>query len=310
MARQDRFDQDGLIRGMGERLKNALSEESRGLADGETVGQLRERIKELSCLYGVSTLINIHGNDVGKILQGVADLLPFSWQYPDRAAARVIIDEEDYVSRSYRASAWRQIAEVRVGEAQVGSVEVCYHEETPESDEGPFLKEERLLLDAIADRLGKTIKRLRAEQQLEMERDALQKANIALKEVLARVREDRLEVEERVQSNVDEIIMPILHGLVQAPPSDVSGYADLLERNLRDIVPPCTGRGVQQLTKLSPCELQISNMIKQGLSTKDIARLRHIAPATVSRHRERIRKKLGIAHKSINLASYLGSLGT
>jgi DNA-binding CsgD family transcriptional regulator len=61
-------------------------------------------------------------------------------------------------------------------------------------------------------------------------------------------------------------------------------------------------------SKLSPIEIQIGNMIKHGLSSKAIARIRGISPATVNRHRENIRRKLNLTNNKMNLASYLNGI--
>jgi DNA-binding NarL/FixJ family response regulator len=85
-------------------------------------------------------------------------------------------------------------------------------------------------------------------------------------------------------------------------------YFDLLKKNLDDMISPFVEKNQMFMSKLSPIEIQISNMIKHGLSTKAVARIRGISPATVSRHRENIRRKLNLTDNKINLASYLNSL--
>jgi DNA-binding CsgD family transcriptional regulator len=92
------------------------------------------------------------------------------------------------------------------------------------------------------------------------------------------------------------------------PPALPVDYLLLLKRNLEEIVSPFTNKLSKEFMILTPVEVQICNMIKNGLSTKEIAKLRGISPATVSRHREHIRKKLGITKKEVNLATYLSAL--
>ena len=84
-------------------------------------------------------------------------------------------------------------------------------------------------------------------------------------------------------------------------------YLDLLKKNFADIVSPFVDGNQEVLTKLSPIELLIANMIKHGLSSKEIANIRGISPATVNRHRESIRNKLGLINRKINLVSYLNA---
>jgi DNA-binding CsgD family transcriptional regulator len=224
---------------------------------------LLERIKELTCLYGMAELIDRYGSSIDEILQGIADLLPGSWQYPEVTCGRVVFDE------------------------------------------GPFLKEERLLINAVAERIGKTIKRIRAEHQLEIKRVALDNMNIALREVLAKMEDEKKEISVRIQHNVDKVIMPILFAIQKDIPYGQQGYVALLKENLKQITSAFTSKLAKVFMSLTPVEIQICNMIKSGLSTKEIAGLRYVSVATVNRHREHIRKKLSITNKNVNLATYL-----
>jgi len=266
---------------------------------------LTERVKELGCLYGISRLIETHGNEFDTILQGVANILPGSWQYPEITSARIVLEEKKFVSDNFKASRWRQGAAITVDPQKAGAVEVYYSEEMPEIDEGPFLKEERLLIDAVAERIGRASERIKAEHQLDVERTALKNMNIALHEVLAKVQDEKKEMGDAIQANVDKIIMPILHSLEIDLPPKQRGYVMLLKGNLEEISSPFTNKLSKQFMSLTPTEIQICNMIKKGFPTKEIAKIRHISPATVSRYREYIRKKLGLANKNVNLTTYL-----
>jgi DNA-binding CsgD family transcriptional regulator len=205
------------------------------------------------------------------------------------------------------------LAEVRpCAEREVGSVEVYYLRKKPESDEGPFLKEERALIDAVAERLGRTAEWLAAEEQLrvahgqlQIERKALQESNSALRTVLARIEDEKSNIKQAVVANVEKILLPILHALEAEIGPDQKGYARLLRYNLEEIASPLVDRLSRRALALTPTEVKICSMIKMGLTTKEIARIRHVAPATVSRQRESIRKKLGLGGKSINLATFL-----
>lgn len=130
---------------------------------------LGERIKELNCLYGISHLRERPGISLEEMLQGVADLLPPSWQFPEITCGRVMLEGEEYKTVNFKESRWRQTSDILVHGKSVGSVEVCYLEEKPESDEGPFLKEERNLINAVAERVGKAIQHMRAEEALSWE---------------------------------------------------------------------------------------------------------------------------------------------
>jgi PAS domain S-box-containing protein len=134
---------------------------------------LNERIKELSCLYGIARIAESPGITLDEIYRQVANLLPPSCQYPDIAFARIIIDGKAFKTANYSDSKWKQTSNIRVHGAKVGSIEVGYLEERPVTDEGPFLKEERLLLDAVAERLGRITERKQAEEALRQSREKL-----------------------------------------------------------------------------------------------------------------------------------------
>ncbi len=128
---------------------------------------LGERVKELNCLYGISQMIGRQGMRLQEILQGTVDLIPPAYQYPDVACARITLDGQEFRTQNYRETAWRQAADLMVHHQRAGVLEVCYLEEKPEADEGPFLAEEAKLVQTVAERLGRAAERLRAEEALE-----------------------------------------------------------------------------------------------------------------------------------------------
>lgn len=290
----------------------ALEKENRKYRDHERdaaeLGHfLKERIKELSCLYGVAQQIERCGNSIETLLQGIVELLPGSWQYPEITCGRIVLEDTEYVTAGFRMSQWRQAANIKVGNKNAGVVEVYYLEEMPTLAEGPFLAEERLLIDAVGERIGRATERIHAQHQLEVERAALKNMNIALREVLGKVQDEKRQVGDAVQANVDSIIMPILDALEGEVPPEQRGYAVMLKRNLEEITSPFANKLSKAFMKLTPVEIRICDMIRRGLSTKEIAQLRHVSPATVNRHREHIRSKLGITNQRINLAGFLGN---
>lgn len=128
---------------------------------------LNKRVKELDCLYGigVANLIEKIGAPSEEIYQEITNLLPEAWQYPE-TAARITIGSKEFKTDNYRKTRWRQSSDIKVNKAKAGTVEVTYLEQRPEADEGPFLKEERLLIDAVAEQLGRITERKRAEKEL------------------------------------------------------------------------------------------------------------------------------------------------
>jgi PAS domain S-box-containing protein len=128
--------------------------------------ELGERIKELNCLYGISKLVDKPDASLDDLLRGAVELLPRAWEYPEVACARITLEGRSFPTANFRETVWRQASNVVVRGEHSGMVEVFYLEERPEGDEGPFLKEERELIDAVAERLGRIVERWRSEDAL------------------------------------------------------------------------------------------------------------------------------------------------
>jgi pyruvate, water dikinase len=118
------------------------------------VHELRERAKELSCLYKIQELLGDPDQPVDEICQDIVEALPPGWQYPDACQAQIAYGEKTYITPGYQDTSWVQSADVTVQNEIVGQIRVCYTEERPPEDEGPFLKEERKLINTIAEQFG------------------------------------------------------------------------------------------------------------------------------------------------------------
>ena len=101
-----------------------------------------------------------------EIYQEVVARLPGGWQYPETTCARITIGGREFKTENFRETEWQQSAEIEVNGARVGVIEVDYLQERPESDEGPFLAEERILINVIAGRLGRITERRQMEKEL------------------------------------------------------------------------------------------------------------------------------------------------
>jgi len=273
---------------------------------------LRERIKELNCLYAVAQLAERHPGSLNDLLQGVVNILPPSWQYPEITCGRIVFEGQIFTTGSFRSTRWRQQADIAMHGKVVGKVEVFYTEEMPVSYEGPFLQEERALIEAVAEHIGLIATRMDTEEelkesnrQLTTEREAIRETNAALRTVLNRIEEEKREIRKDIEANVEKILLPILHALAIRVPKPQRKYVDLLRDNLEDIASPFVNELARKYRSLTPTEIRICKMIRDGMPTKEIAEIRGISPATISRHREHIRKKLGIANQAINLTTYL-----
>ena len=276
--------------------------------------ELRERIKELNCLYGISQLAERNLYSLDNLLQELVNFLPHSWQHPDIACARILFKGKTYTSYRFEFTAWRQSSRIYMYHEPVGEIGIFYLEECPPADEGPFLKEERALLDAVADQVGTIATRISAEMELQesnrqliLERQALQESNTALRTVLARIEQEKQEIHKDITMNVEKVLMPILHALAQQLSPAQSNYVDILQTNLEDITSPFISQLSHSYHSMTPTEIAICNLIRNGMRTKEIADIRCVSEATIHRHREKIRRKLNIVNRDINLATFLQS---
>ncbi len=125
-----------------------------------------ERVKELRCLYGIFQLLDKSSISLEEIFQGIIDLIPPAFQYPKRTCARITIDEQTFKTDNFKETRWKQSAVIKLSGKNIGSVEVYYLEERPESHEEPFLKEEIDLINGISELLGRSIERKQIEKEM------------------------------------------------------------------------------------------------------------------------------------------------
>jgi len=137
----------------------------------------------------------------------------------------------------------------------------------------------------------------------------LEEANVALKVLLRHREEDRRELEEQFLANFRKLIMPSLEKLRKtglAPRQ--AAYVDVVEMNVRKVFSASGAAAGLAQASLTPIEMRIVEFIKEDKTTKEIGSLLNLSPRTVEYYRDRIRKKLGLKSKNVNLRSYLYSL--
>jgi len=127
---------------------------------------LQERAKELNCLYRVDELLGREDAPVDEILGELVRTLPAGWQFPDVCVARIVLGQRVYEPPGFQPSPHRMASRIEARDEIAGEVEIYYTEAMPRSDEGPFLAEERKLLDAIAERIGHFVSRRRLQRVL------------------------------------------------------------------------------------------------------------------------------------------------
>jgi len=145
-----------------------------------------------------------------------------------------------------------------------------------------------------------------SEANLQEKNMALEQKNIALKEMIEQISIERNRLKDDITINIENNVMPILSKLKLT--DDSVKHIELLKYHYKDLS-SSFGRKVADVNnKLTPKEVEICNMIRGGLSSKEICNLLFISSLTVEKHRGNIRKKLGLSNEKVNLASYLNSL--
>ncbi|HEY3278673.1 MAG TPA: ATP-binding protein [Syntrophorhabdaceae bacterium] len=132
-----------------------------------TAYDLRERVKELNCLYSISSIVERRDTSVGEFLQETVNIIPDAWQYPKITCCRIVLENDIFVTPNFRRTKWMQSRRIVADGSEIGSLEVFYLRKKPEKDEGPFLKEERSLINVIAERIGAIVERRRREEALQ-----------------------------------------------------------------------------------------------------------------------------------------------
>lgn len=125
---------------------------------------LRERIKELTCLYGIAQIARQPDKSLEDIMRVIVDLLPPAWQYPEITLVRLVLDGISYTNGQFPLHCKKQSADIVVNDKSRGFIEVGYTEPKAQLDEGPFLKEERSLLNEVARQTAMIIEHKQVEE--------------------------------------------------------------------------------------------------------------------------------------------------
>jgi len=178
----------------------------------------------------------------------------------------------------------------------------------------PFSEKEVLIRLRTHLTLHRLNKRLMHElenrdEELQNTESKVQDANTTLKVLLSAIEEEKRELAERVQFKAEKLILPKVREITE---EEDAGRKEALfkaiERAFQELTRAFVPGGVELGKTLSPAELQIVNLIKQGKASKEISDICNISVSTISSHRKTIRKKLGITNRKVNLYTYLHSM--
>jgi len=149
----------------------------------------------------------------------------------------------------------------------------------------------------------------RSRQTLNEQARSLEESNIALKVLLEQRDRDRLELERKVLANVKGLVLPYIDKLKGArlKPRERT-LVEIVDAHLQDIISPLLQSMANADIVLTPQEMQVAALIKDGRSSKEIAEVLHISEATVNFHRKNLRAKFGLKNRRVNLRSYLLSM--
>lgn len=172
--------------------------------------ELRERIKEITCLYGIARVTARLDASFDEVIQSITDLLPPAWLYPEIASARIVLNGRSYVTADFHETPYRQAADIVSGEKKIGIVEVAYAEAKVAMDEGPFLAEERRLIDSVAREITGYYERIRTEEEKSFLQSQLRHA-------------DRL-------ATIGQLVAGVAHELNE-PLANVLGFAQLARKS-------------------------------------------------------------------------------
>jgi PAS domain S-box-containing protein len=147
---------------------------------------------------------------------------------------------------------------------------------------------------------------VRSREEIERKAEEIRERNIALKVLLEQREQDRLESEEKVLANISHLVLPYVDRLKKSRlPPEERECVDLLRSNLEQITSAFSARLSSSLVGLSPQEIRIAGLVREGKQDKEITEVLNISFETVKTHKQNIRKKLGIYGQRKNLRSFL-----
>jgi len=185
---------------------------------------LSERNKELNCLYRISKILGKPNISINKALQSIVELLPSAWQYPEFICAEIKLNSQDYQSKNFRVTKWKQSASITIKGQSIGKLEVYYLKPISQSIEDFFLKEEYDLIDSLARRISQYLEVKKTEEALKNSEEYCRSIIEVMPDIILRISKQGV-YRDIVSSSKEMLFLP---------------KNELLGKNLKDILPEKT----------------------------------------------------------------------
>lgn len=149
----------------------------------------------------------------------------------------------------------------------------------------------------------------KSREELIEQKQSLEETNIAMKVLLKQREEDKLELEKKVLNNVKDLVLPYVEKLKNSRlRAKDRTLVEIIDTHLQDIISPLLQRFVNAKILLTPQEMHVASLVKDGKTSKEIADVLNVSETTVNFHRKNLRVKFGLRNKRTNLRSYLLSI--
>ena len=266
---------------------NAIKSAINAIAFAEVGGNLTYVNKSFLKLWGYNSDRHVLGRPAMEF-----------WQEPDKALE--LIESLRY-RRHWKGELVAKRPDGSTFDVQISASMIADGAGTPTQMMASFLDitERNLAEQALKEK----------EAELTIKAKNLEEVNTALRVLLKRREEDKGELEQKVLSNVKDLVLPYLEGLQKTSlDANQISCVSIMESNLNEIISPFSRKLSSKYLRLTPTEIRVADLVKNGKTTKEIAEFMNLSEKTIQAHRDNIRKKSGIKHKKTNLRSYLSSL--
>ncbi len=293
---------------------------------------LSEREKELDALYGLAALFSRPVDDVRAVIRETARILRASMERPD--AVIVEIDADGYRERCGDDSEQGdrdteetvdplrpvELYTVRRTYSIEKRITICVASSARSRSDGtvPAMHtREKHLVASTATLMADLLQRVEMDlvlrestKTLQRQTAELERKNVTLREVLSQIEHEKRALLRDARAHVDIFVRPYLHEIAERSAFDpfVRSRVDQIEASLAALLTSDDRRLVEVAHRLSPREVEICGLIRNGLTTKEISTFLHISETTVERHRNTIRRKLKLNKSKVNLTTYLRSV--